>query len=134
MAYWILKTEPKTYSFEDLERDRKTNWDGVRNYQARNNLRAMKRGDEVLIYHSVGPKELVGIGHVTKEAFADETASDGDWAAVEIQFQEWLKRPIKLAELKEQRALQDLSLIKQGRLSVCPVTSVQWKAIVKLAS
>lgn len=131
--YWILKTEPGCYSFSDLERDKKTAWDGVRNYQARNNLRSMKRGDLALIYHSVGPKDLVGIATVTKEAFPDSTARDGDWVAVEIKPLKLLKQPVNLSVLRADPRLKNLSLVKQGRLSVCPVSKDEWNAILELA-
>ncbi len=134
MAYWILKTEPGAYSFDQLEKEKTTNWDGVRNYQARNNLRLMKVGDLALIYHSVGPKEIVGIARVSEEAFPDKTAKLGDWVAVKIEFGERLKRPITLRDIKENPKLENLSLIKQGRLSVCPVNSTEWRAILAMVN
>lgn len=132
--YWILKTEPSCYSFSDLTRDKKTSWDGVRNYQARNNLRSMKKGDLALIYHSVGPRDLVGIVTVTKEAFPDDTALDGDWVAVEVKPLKKLNQPVNLAVLKADPRLKNLSLVKQGRLSVCPVEKKEWDAILELAA
>jgi predicted RNA-binding protein with PUA-like domain len=134
MNYWILKTEPTTYSYEDLERDGKTHWDGVRNFQARNNLKAMKVGDAVLIYHSVGPKELVGSATVVKEAYPDPSDDEDRWVMVDIKPNKRLGRGITLAELKEHPKLKDLSLVKQSRLSVCPVSSDDWKVILSLAS
>lgn len=132
-TYWIIKSEPNTYSFDDLERDQVTSWDGVRNYQARNNLKAMKLGDQAMVYHSVGPKELVGIAKVVKTAYPDPTASEGEWYAVDVAFQNYLTRPVKLGELKLISELSNLSLVRQGRLSVCPVTKKEWEIIEKLA-
>jgi len=133
MAYWIIKTEPGTYSFNDLERDKKTSWDGVRNYQARNNLKLMRVGDLALVYHSVGPKELVGIAEVTKTAYPDPTADDDAWVAVDVKFDRWLKHPVKLSRIKEERELFDLALVKQGRLSVCPVSVKEWRILLKMS-
>ena len=131
MAYWILKTEPGTYSLENLKKDEWTFWDGVRNYQARNNLKAMKKGDHCMIYHSVGPKEIVGTAKVIKPAYADPKAVE--WVNVDLEYESELKKPVKLAELKEHETLKDISLVRQGRLSVCPITKDDWDAIMKLA-
>lgn len=133
MAYWILKTEPNAYSFEQLKKDKTTDWDGVRNYQARNNLKLMRVNDEAMIYHSIGPKSIVGIATVIKESFKDKTIDTGDWVAVGIKFKEYLPKEVSLKRLKENPLLKDLSLIKQGRLSVCPVTKTQWEEILKMA-
>ncbi len=132
MAHWIIKTEPNTYSIENLMRDKITSWDGVRNYQARNNLLAMKIGDLALVYHSVGPKELVGVAKVVKTAYPDASATEGAWVAVDVAFQELLKRPIKLSELKSIPELAAMSLVRQGRLSVCPLTKREWDIIFDL--
>lgn len=132
MSHWILKTEPGTYSLDDLKKDRSTFWDGVRNYQARNNLKSMKKGDQCMIYHSVGPKEIVGTATVTKTAYPDP--KDMDWVNVDIAFESELKKPVKLAELKEHKTLKDISLVRQGRLSVCPITKGDWDAILKLSN
>lgn len=131
MKYWILKTEPGAYSFSDLERDKKTCWDGVRNFQARNNLAQMIRGDLAMIYHSMGPKEIVGIAKISKASFPDP--SDPNWMAIEISFVEYLKKPVKLLSLKEHPKLAQLSLVRQSRLSVCPVTKAEWEIILSLA-
>lgn len=131
MAYWILKTEPSTYSLQDLKKDKTTHWDGVRNYQARNNLKAMKKGDACMIYHSVGPKEIVGEATVIKTAYPDP--KDPDWVNVDIKFESEFEAPVKLAQLKEHPTLKDISLVRQGRLSVCPITKADWDAIVKLS-
>ncbi len=130
--YWILKTEPNNYSFSDLEKDKKTIWDGVRNYQARNNLKTMAIGDLALIYHSVGPREAVGIAKVTKEYFCDPTDDSNTWVAVELSFVKWLKKPISLEQIKSYKELSDLALIKQSRLSVCPVNKTQWEFLLCL--
>src|SRR5580658_2446 len=110
MAYWILKTEPNCYSLEDLKKDKETDWDGVRNYQARNNLNKMSVGDLAMIYHSVGPKELVGIVKVIKTAYPDKTVTDGDWVAVKVRFESEIKNPIHLSIIKADKDFADLSL------------------------
>lgn len=133
MNHWILKTEPSAYSYEDLERDGKIHWDGVRNFQARNNLKAMKKGDIVLIYHSVGPKELVGTAMVIKEAYPDPKDDEDRWVNVDIKLGERLKRPVTLAALKEHPKLKNISLVKQSRLSVCPIDKSDWMLILDLA-
>jgi predicted RNA-binding protein with PUA-like domain len=134
MAHWILKTEPNCYSFENLEKDKVTCWDGVRNFQARNNLQTMKIGDTCLIYHSVGPKEIVGVAKVVKEAYVDPTSKDSRFVAVDLTPVSRLKTPVSLALMKEQAALAKLSLIKQSRLSVCPITESEWKCIIQLGA
>jgi predicted RNA-binding protein with PUA-like domain len=134
MTHWILKTEPNCYSFEDLQADKVTCWDGVRNFQARNNLQAMKKGDTCFIYHSVGPKEIVGIAKVVKEAYVDPTSKDTRFLAVDVAPISKLKVAVPLALMKQQAALADLSLIKQSRLSVCPITNAEWDCISKLGA
>jgi predicted RNA-binding protein with PUA-like domain len=134
MAYWILKTEPNTYSLSDLKKDRETDWDGVRNYQARNNLRLMEVGDLAMIYHSVGPKELVGVAKVVKTFYPDATATDGDWVAVRVKFETEFKNPIHLSTIKADPFFANLSLVKQGRLSVCPVNKSEWQKLLKMSS
>lgn len=131
--YWILKTEPSTFSLDDLCRAETTMWDGVRNFQARNNLKSMKVGDLALIYHSVSEKRLVGIAKVIEPATKDVTASDGDWVAVKVAFVRPLKNPISLAALKNEKGLLSLSLLRQGRLSVCPVSHDEWQIIMHMA-
>jgi len=133
MGFWIIKTEPNTYSLDNLERDKSTVWDGVRNYQARNNLRLMKKGDLALVYHSVGPKELVGIAEVIKEAYPDPTAKSGPWSAVDVKFIERLAKAVTLAEIKSNQALKELGLVKQGRLSVVPVSEPQWRILLNMS-
>lgn len=133
MSFWIIKTEPNTYSLDDFERDQITCWDGVRNYQARNNLRLMKVHDLALVYHSVGPKELVGIAEVVKSAYADPTAKTGDWSAVDVKFKKRLKKLVTLAEIKATPSLSDLKLVTQGRLSVALLNEPQWRILLKMA-
>jgi predicted RNA-binding protein with PUA-like domain len=138
MARWLVKTEPETYSFEMLERDGRTCWDLVRNYTARNNLRAMRVGDEAFVYHSVGPKEIVGVCAVVREHYPDPRAPDeGEpadrWSAVDVKPLRRLARPVGLDELKAHPVLQKMELIRQSRLSVCPVTEDQWAAVFALA-
>lgn len=131
--YWILKTEPGAYAWEDLQRDGKTHWDGVRNYQARNNLQAMKQGDWALIYHSVGPKELVGVAEVIKTAYTDPAEPKGPWVCVDIKPVQALKQPVHLDQLKADATLKEISLVKQSRLSVCPIEKTTFESIMQLA-
>jgi predicted RNA-binding protein with PUA-like domain len=134
MQYWMMKTEPGEFSFEDLMRDGKTVWDGVRNYQARNNLKAMKQGDQVLIYHSVTEKAVVGIAEVSREHYPDPKDNPKqDWVVVDIVPVRLLKRRISLGEIKETPALSGLPLIKQSRLSVMPLSKADFDALVKLS-
>lgn len=134
MQYWMMKTEPGEFSFQDLVRDGKTVWDGVRNYQARNNLKAMKKADQVLIYHSVTEKAVVGIAEVSKEHYPDPKDNPKkDWLVVEVKPVKPLKCPITLAEIKETPSLSGLPLIKQSRLSVMPLTKKDFDALVKLS-
>lgn len=131
MKYWLVKQEPEAYSFDDLIKDGKTDWTGVRNYQARNNLREMKKGDKVLFYHSISEKSVVGIAQVSKEEFTDPT--DDKWIAVEISPIEKLQKPVTLEQIKAEKKLENIALIKQSRLSVMPLTKVEYDAILKLA-
>lgn len=134
MNYWILKTEPGAYSYGDLVKDGKTLWDGVRNYQARNNLKAMKKNDIALIYHSVTDKEVVGTSVVTKEHFQDPTDNTGTWVVVEIKPKSKLKKTVSLAEIKSEKILSDISLVKHSRLSVMPITKKHFDKILKMSS
>lgn len=133
MNYWLVKSEPFKYSWEQFCKDKKTFWDGVRNYQARNNLRAMAKGDEVLFYHSNEGLEIVGIATVAKTAFQDPTTDDPNWVAVDLKPLKALKNTVTLATMKQTPGLENLALIKQGRLSVCPVTTMEYKIILDLA-
>ncbi len=134
MAYWLLKTEPQTYSFDQLLKDKETRWDDVRNYQARNFLRQLKIGDQAFIYHSGDDKCIVGIAQVSSAPFAEPTQDPGDWTTAHIIPLKKLKRVLPLSELKSTQALKDLMLIKQSRLSVMPITQDQAKTIMELAS
>jgi predicted RNA-binding protein with PUA-like domain len=132
MNHWLVKQEPDTYSWDDFVADGRTTWDGVRNFQARNNLRAMKRGDSVLFYASVGPKCVMGTAKVGREAFPDPTADEGDWSAVELVVDKAFKHPVTLDAIKARPDLAELPLIRQSRLSVMPLSKTHYDAIVAL--
>jgi predicted RNA-binding protein with PUA-like domain len=132
MQYWLMKSEPETYSWNDLCREGVGTWDGVRNYQARNNLRAMKKGDRCFFYHSITGKEIVGICQVVEEHSPDETAEDGDWSVVKVSALEVFETPVTLAQIKADPQLSEMALIRQGRLSVCPVTPEEFTHLRKL--
>ena len=134
MNYWLVKSEPGTYSWDNLIKDGKTVWDGVRNYQARNNLRAMKKGDHVFFYHSNEGTEIVGIAKVAKEAFPDPSINDETWVAVELEPVKKLSKPVSLKVVKSDPRLKDMSLVKTSRLSVMPVTEEEYKMIMQLSS
>ncbi len=133
MNYWLLKTEPYKYSWEDLQKDQSTYWDGVRNYQARNNMQAMKKGDMAYIYHSNKGLEIVGIAMIIKEAYQDPTTDDERWVAVDIAPVVTLEQPVTLKDLKSNDALQEMAMLRQGRLSVSPVTSEEWDEILLMS-
>lgn len=130
MHYWLVKSEPFKYSWAQLLKDKRTFWDGVRNYQARNNLQAMKKGDQVLFYHSNEGLEVVGVARVIKEAYQDPTTEDARWVAVDIEPSETLKTPVTLNEMKQEKRLQNIALIRQGRLSVMPLSKEEFELIV----
>lgn len=130
---WLVKSEPFKYSWEQFVKDKKTFWDGVRNYQARNNIQAMKKGDEVFFYHSNEGKEIVGIAKVIKEAYQDPTTDDERWVAVDLKPVKKLKKSVTLAQLKVEKKLQNLALVRQGRLSVSPVTEEEWNRILEIS-
>lgn len=130
MNYWLVKQEPESYSFNDLMKDGKTDWTGVRNYQARNNLQEMKTGDKVLFYHSVSEKSVVGLAEVSREGFPDPT--DEKWIAVEIKPIEKFAKTVSLEKIKAEKSLKDIALIKQSRLSVMPLTKAEFDTILKL--
>lgn len=132
--YWMVKQEPTAYSWTQFVSDGSTLWTGVRNFAARNFLRQMQLGDEVLFYHSVVGKEVVGIATVSKTAFPDPTATEGDWSAVELKPEKPLKRPVKLDEIKADPQLATIPLIKQSRLSVMPVSEAEFIRILALAN
>jgi predicted RNA-binding protein with PUA-like domain len=131
--FWLVKQEPTAYSWDQFVGDGKTDWTGVRNFQARNNLRRMKLGDEVLFYHSVNGKAVVGVARVTKEAFADPTAANGDWSAVELRPERPVTPPVTLDQIKAEPKLQGIPLLKQSRLSVMPLTKEEFQGILEVA-
>lgn len=132
VAHFLVKSEPATYAFAQLRADKKTSWDGVRNFEARNNLRAMKRGDLLLYYHSGADKAVVGIAKVVKVAYPDPTAKDGDWSAVDIAPVKPLAAPVTLAAIKADDKLSDIALVKKSRLSVVPISAAHFARILKL--
>lgn len=134
MNYWLVKSEPFKYSWQNLLDDGRTYWDGVRNYQARNNLKNMKIGDLVLYYHSNKGLEVVGISKVVKESYQDPTTDDDRWVVVDIEPVETLKSPVTLKEIKKIEKLKDVALIKQSRLSVMPLKKKEFDIIVKMAN
>jgi predicted RNA-binding protein with PUA-like domain len=132
-SYWLLKSEPETYSYSDLVRDKKTNWNGVRNFQARNNLRKAAVGDLALIYHSGDDKAVVGVAEVVREAYAEIDQDDGsEWAQIDLRPVKALKTPVTLAQIKTTKALADIPLIKQSRLSCMQITAAHYQTITKL--
>lgn len=133
MNYWLVKSEPFTFSWEKFVKDGKAIWDGVRSYPGRKNLRAMKKGDKVLFYHSMEGTEVVGIAKVVKEAYQDPTTQD-DWSAVDLEPVKALKKTVTLAQIKEQKKLQKIYLVVQPRLSVMPLEKDEFELIVKMGS
>jgi len=133
MAYWLVKSEPNTYAYADLERDGRTVWDGVRNNAAALHLKAMKVGDEVLYYHSQEGLAVVGVAKVAKEAFPDASDPSGRFVAVELVPERALKRGVTLAEMKAEPKLAGMAMLRQGRLSVSPVSADEWATILQLA-
>ncbi|MGZ3845514.1 MAG: EVE domain-containing protein [Flavisolibacter sp.] len=133
MAYWLVKSEPSVYGWEQLEKDKQTDWTGVRNYAARIHLRAMKKGDPVFFYHSNEGLEIVGIAKVAKEAYQDPTTEDEAWVCVDIKPFKKLKKPVSLDTIKKEKRLKDMALVRIGRLSVQPVTEEEYKTILELA-
>jgi predicted RNA-binding protein with PUA-like domain len=133
MNYWLVKSEPESYSWETFVKEKRAAWTGVRNFQARNNLRAMKRGDLVLFYHSVSDKEIVGVARVDKEAYPDPTAKEGDWSCVDLIPATALSKPVTLDQIKADKALAEMPLLKNSRLSVQPVNETQFKRVLILA-
>lgn len=134
MAYWLIKSEPDAYSWDQFVTDGSTVWDGVRNAQASNNLKAMQPGDEAFYYHSNVGREVVGIARVTKSAFPDPKDDTGRWVAVEVEPVRPLERPVTLAQMKQEPRFKDFGLIRQSRLSVVPVREQEWDLIVKMSA
>ena len=133
MSHWLIKSEPSVYSWDKFVEDKQTFWDGVRNYTARNNLREMKKGDEVFYYHSNEGMEIVGIAKVSKEAYQDPTTDDSNWVVVDFKPVKKLKKAVSLATIKAIPALQNMALVRLGRLSVSPVTDHEWDIILELS-
>ncbi|MGN7787449.1 EVE domain-containing protein [Niabella sp. 22666] len=133
MAYWLIKSEPFKYSWDQLVKDKKTVWDGVRNYAARLNLRAMKKGDLAFFYHSNEGVEIVGIAKIVTEAFQDPTTDDDRWVAVEVAPHKKLKHPVTLAQIKAEPKLADMDLVRLGRLSTQSVKPEEWELVLKMA-
>ena len=131
--FWLVKSEPSAYSWANLVSDGKTAWTGVRNFTARNNLRAMRKGDTVFFYHSVTDKAVQGIATVVREAYPDATAKEGDWSAVDLAPEKALSRPVPLDEIKRNPKLKDMSLLRLSRLSVQPVIKAQFDEIVRMS-
>ena len=134
MNYWLVKSEPHKYSWEKFNEDKRTFWDGVRNYQARNNLKAMKEGDLVLFYHSNEGKCVVGIAKVVQEFYQDPTTEDPNWVVVDLVPVESLKKPVTLEQIKADERLTDIGLVRQGRLSVMALKPEEFDRIVELGS
>jgi len=130
MNYWLVKSEPFKYSWNQFVKDKRTYWDGVRNYQARNNLNAMKKGDAVLFYHSTEGLAVVGIARVIKEAYQDPTTEDQRWVVVDLEPVESLQQPVLLSEMKQDKRLQNIALIRQAQLSVMPLTKEEFEVII----
>src|SRR5215210_7210672 len=126
MSKWLVKSEPAKYSWDKFVEDKQTHWDGVRNYTARNNLKAMKKSDEVFFYHSNEGLEIVGIAKVVKEAYQDPTTDDTNWVVVDLKPARKMKKPVTLATIKAEPRLEGIALVKLGRLSVVPITDEQW--------
>lgn len=133
MNYWLIKSEPNTYSWDDLVKDKQTYWDGVRNYQARNNMKAMQKGDLALYYHSVNEKSIVGIAKIVKEYYQDPTTDDDRWVVVDVAPERPLKKPVTLADVKADERLAQMVLVKNSRLSVQPVKKEEFDIIIGLS-
>jgi len=131
--YWLLKSEPKTWSWNDQVREKTTMWDGVRNYQARNNLIKMKKGDLCFFYHSVSEKSIVGIVEVVKESYPDPTDKSGKFVVVDVKTKSKIKQAISLEIIKNTAGLENIALLKQSRLSVMPISNKEWDLIIKLS-
>jgi predicted RNA-binding protein with PUA-like domain len=131
--YWLVKQEPEAYSWDAFVKDGRTAWTGVRNFQARNNLRAMKKGDLVFYYHSVTGKEVVGLARVDKEHYPDSTADEGDWSVVDLVPAKALAKPVTLDQIKADKVLRNMKLVRQSRLSVTPLTEAEFRRLIELS-
>lgn len=134
MNYWLVKSEPHKYSWQKFNEDGRTFWDGVRNFQARNNLKAMKEGDLSLFYHSNEGKEVVGIARIVKEHYQDPTTEDPNWVVVDLVPVETLTKSVTLEQIKADERLKDIALVRQGRLSVMPLKAEEFDRIIELGS
>ncbi|HXG46522.1 MAG TPA: EVE domain-containing protein [Methylomirabilota bacterium] len=132
-SYWLVKQEPEAYSWSTFCKDGRTAWTGVRNFQARNNLRAMRKGDLVLFYHSVTDKQVLGVARVVREHYPDPTATEGDWSVVDLAPLVPLQKPVSLEAIKADPVLKEMALVRQSRLSVTPVTPAQFRRVLQLA-
>jgi predicted RNA-binding protein with PUA-like domain len=134
MQYWLIKSDPETYSFELMKKEKKTFWNGVRNYADRNNMKAMKKGDLLFFYESMnGEPSVIGVTKVIKEAYQDPTTDDTAWVCVDVQYVSTLKRPVTLAEIKKNKKLTQMALVRISRLSVQPVTEEEWEEVLKMS-
>jgi predicted RNA-binding protein with PUA-like domain len=134
MKYWLVKSEPEAYSWQEFVQKKEEVWDGVRNYQARNNLNAMKSGDLVLFYHSGGERQVMGIAEVIKESYQDPTTEDERWTSVNLKLVEELERPVSLKEIKGDNRLHSIALVRQSRLSVMPLQKEEFDIILSLSA
>jgi len=134
MAHWLVKSEPSHYSWEQFEKDGKTIWDGIRNYAARLHLKTMKKGDEVFFYHSNEGLDIVGIAKVVKEAYQDPTTNDEAWVAVDLKPVKKLKHPVSIQQIKTDKRLKNMALLRISRLSVQPVSEEEWKVVIELSN
>ena len=134
MAYWLIKSEPFKYSWDQFVKDGRTYWDGVRNYAARNNLKAMKKGDQLFFYHSNEGLEIVGIAEVVKEHYQDPTTDDDTWVVVDVKPVKKLKKPVSLKQIKKHDRLQNMDLLRLGRLSVGQVKEEEWSIILEMSN
>ncbi len=132
MAYWLIKSEPEVYGWDQLVKDRQTRWDGIRNYAARNHLRSMKKGDQLFFYHSNKGMEIVGIATVSREPYADPTTTETAWLTVDIKPLKKLKTAVSLGQIKKEKKLSGMALVRIGRLSVQPVTEEEWNLVMKM--
>jgi predicted RNA-binding protein with PUA-like domain len=133
MNHWIVKSEPESYSWPDFLKEGRAAWTGIRNFQARNNLRAMKKGDQVFFYHSVSEKQIVGLARVAREAYPDPTAEEGDWVCVDLIPAKTLARPVTLAAIKVDDTVKNIPLVKNSRLSVTPLTKARFDRLMAMA-
>ena len=131
--YWLVKQEPEAYSWGDFEKEGRTAWTGVRNFQARNNLRAMKKGDLVFFYHSVTDKAVIGLARVDREQYLDPTAEEGDWSVVDLVPVKALRQPVTLEQIKADKVLRNMKLVRQSRLSVTPLTDAEFERLLQLS-